>query len=138
MENFREVINICTSQATSHNCELNDFIIESLFMVSKSHMWHLQTQSYAQHKALNEFYDTLQDHTDKLAEAYIGEKGPLASSSKSFMFDDYQNCINSIQEYHDAAESLHGTCGDFPGLTNVLEDIITLCAGTLYKLKNLH
>ena len=42
-----------------------------------SHMSHLQTKSYAEHKALNKFYDEIVDLADDLAEAAQGQYGIL-------------------------------------------------------------
>jgi hypothetical protein len=36
------------------------------------HIAHLQTTSFAEHKALNEYYDNILDLTDKFTEAYFG------------------------------------------------------------------
>lgn len=36
------------------------------------HIAHLQTTSFAEHKALNEYYDGILDLTDKFTEAYFG------------------------------------------------------------------
>ena len=41
----------------------------------KSHELHLSTKSYAQHVALNELYEILLEHADKLAESFQGRHG---------------------------------------------------------------
>ena len=40
---------------------------------SQSHVFHLQTGSYAEHKALQKFYENIDDMLDELIEAYQGE-----------------------------------------------------------------
>jgi Family of unknown function (DUF5856) len=40
-----------------------------------AHLEHLRTKSYAQHVALNTFYDEVVDLADKLSEAYQGCEG---------------------------------------------------------------
>ena len=53
-------------------------IIGILFMSrTYSHIAHLKTGSYAKHKALNEFYDSVIDIADSLAEASQGLYGKL-------------------------------------------------------------
>ena len=42
-----------------------------------THIQHLKTKSYAEHKALNEFYDGIIDLADGLAEATQGQYGLL-------------------------------------------------------------
>lgn len=44
-----------------------------------THLWHLNTESYAEHKALNKFYDDLQKLTDKLLETCIGKYEEILS-----------------------------------------------------------
>jgi DNA-binding ferritin-like protein len=44
---------------------------------TKAHIAHLQTRSYAAHKALNEYYDGIVDIADSLAEAFQGREGIL-------------------------------------------------------------
>lgn len=42
-----------------------------------THIMHLKTKSFAEHKALNEFYDGIVDLADDLAEATQGQYGLL-------------------------------------------------------------
>jgi DNA-binding ferritin-like protein len=46
-----------------------------------AHVMHLQTTSYAKHKALNEFYDAIVDFADSIAEGYQGEHGMIDFTS---------------------------------------------------------
>ena len=41
----------------------------------QSIVWHNQTDSYAEHKALNKFYDGIQDLLDGLVESVAGVYG---------------------------------------------------------------
>lgn len=54
--------------------------IEELFVAVKeaevnAHLWHLRTSSYAEHKALQELYEGLQDNLDSLIEQVQGKFG---------------------------------------------------------------
>lgn len=120
------------------NPELSLFIQESLFLVAKSHMWHLLSKSYAQHKALNEFYDELQDLIDELAEASIGVNGELSLCDRTFTYSDCAGCIEEIKHYKEYIDNVSQQMQDQNSLINVLDDINTLCDQTIYKLENLH
>ena len=41
----------------------------------QAHIYHLQTDSYAQHKALNDYYDAIPDMIDSIVESFQGEYG---------------------------------------------------------------
>jgi len=41
----------------------------------QAHIYHLQTDSYAQHKALNDYYDAIPDIIDSIVESFQGEYG---------------------------------------------------------------
>lgn len=42
-----------------------------------AHILHLKTKSYAEHKALNDFYDAIVDAVDAFAEMYQGENDTI-------------------------------------------------------------
>jgi len=44
----------------------------SLYMSVQGHFWHWQTKSYACHVALGEFYESVTDTADSIAEQYMG------------------------------------------------------------------
>jgi len=44
---------------------------------TQAHVFHLTTNSYAQHKALGKYYDAISDLLDAYAEAYMGSYGRL-------------------------------------------------------------
>ncbi len=51
---------------------IDEFVKTSLEIRNQTHLWHWQTSSYAEHKALGKFYDGWLDLTDTFLEAYIG------------------------------------------------------------------
>ena len=44
-----------------------------LFSQTQAHVFHLQTGSYAEHKALQGYYEGIDDLVDSLVESYQGE-----------------------------------------------------------------
>lgn len=139
MDNMRENINVIATitEVPKEKISFCDYAQEALFMVSRSHYWHLTTRSYASHKALNEFYDELQELVDTVIEAYIGEHGELILQDRPFYFDATENAIPVINDFHDKTEALVTVFNEFTSLTNPLEDILTLCKQTVYKLEYL-
>ena len=62
---------VATGKTTAHKA-MADLIYEMLHASTKTHITHLLTTSYAAHVALGEFYDSVADLADGLAEQYQG------------------------------------------------------------------
>ena len=53
--------------------EAAEFLLTLLHAATNTHLLHWTTKSYAQHKALGEFYTGLPDLVDQVAEAMMGK-----------------------------------------------------------------
>ena len=60
------------------------FIATLFHSATNAHFMHLQTDSYAKHVALNEYYDSIIELGDKWAEAYQGCYEVIKSYPKDF------------------------------------------------------
>lgn len=105
-----------------------------LLMASRirAHEFHLRTKSYAKHKALENYYNNIPDLTDSYAETYQGLSRRLVkiqnrntNTSKSALpyFIKLYSSISSIK----LAKS--------GPLRNIQDEILSLLAQTIYKLK---
>lgn len=111
-------------------------IIGILFMSrTYSHIAHLKTGSYAKHKALNEFYDSVVNMADSLAEASQGLYGKLDIPYLN-MIGKIDDPIGGITSQLKAIEKLIGNI-DEEYLKNILQEIQALYRKTLYLLVNL-
>jgi DNA-binding ferritin-like protein len=53
-----------------------NLMIDMMFHTAdQTHLWHLQTKSYALHMALGQYYDMIRENADRLAEAWMGYTG---------------------------------------------------------------
>ena len=102
------------------------------------HVQHLQTDSYAKHVALNEFYDGVVDLADSIAEGYQGEHGQIdfTSPHRYAQQADPIKCITELKDWieknrYDAIEA------EDTFLHNIVDEVIQLSSQTLYKLKRL-
>lgn len=106
------------------------------------HLKHLrptnpgQLGSYAQHKALNEFYDGILDLTDGLIESYQGKYGliniVIPSSTSSAEPIDLITELYNLTDGGKAYKMFKDTW-----IQNQLDEISMLGYQTIYKLKNL-
>ena len=110
-----------------------ELIMRCFHARTNAHVQHLQTKSYAAHKALNEFYDEIIDLVDSFAEAYQGEYGLIED-----MFVPYEPETDSLKMLDDLQawiESSRDDVSDDTYLQNIIDEIIALIRSTQYKLK---
>ncbi len=102
---------------------------------TNAHVLHLRTRSYAQHKALGEFYDEVVGLSDDLAESYQGRYGIQDYPELPYKYDgDAVTMIKSLRRYID--ENRMMMC-EHSELQNKIDEIVALLNTTLYKLENL-
>lgn len=101
-----------------------------------THSVHLNTRSYAKHKALQKFYENIIDRADTFAEAYQGRYGligPIALMSAKKTANVIEFLENQLAEIEDMR---YEVCSkDDTPLQNLIDSIIELYLSTLYKLK---
>lgn len=101
-----------------------------------THSVHLNTRSYAKHKALQKFYENIIDLADSFAEAYQGRHGligpiGLQSAKKT------TNVIEFLEgQLEEIEKCRYEVCEktDTP-LQNLIDGIVELYLSTLYKLR---
>ena len=113
-----------------------DFVGYLFLARDVTHSVHLNTRSYAKHKALQKFYEGVIDHADTFAEAYQGRKGligpiTLMSAKKTgnvveFLEDQLAEIEKCRYEVVDKSDS---------SLQQLIDNIVELYLTTLYKLK---
>jgi len=103
---------------------------------TQAHVYHLQTPSFAAHKALNEYYDGIVDLTDRLVESYQGKHGIIKGYS-NFGLMEYESC-EEIQNYFKALVStIESGREELPQdsyIQNQIDEVVALINSTLYKL----
>jgi hypothetical protein len=113
-----------------------DFV--GMFFLARdvTHSVHLNTRSYAKHKALQKFYENIIDLADSFAEAYQGRHGligpiSLMSAKKT------SNIVEFLESQLAEIESVrYDVCdkADAP-MQNLIDGIVELYLSTLYKLR---
>lgn len=103
-----------------------------------AHREHLKTQSYAQHVALNEFYDAIVDRADAIAEAYQGRNG-IIDDIPMISMDLNGGPAEKLEKILAAVEKIRYTAVDKneTAIQNLIDEAVDQFLSTLYKLKNL-
>lgn len=116
------------------NC---DKFIGMMFLARDvAHSAHLNTRSFAKHKALGKFYDEIVDLADTFAEMYQGKYGligPIALMSA----DKSNNVLEFLERQVDQIEKMRYDVVDkeCTALQNIIDEIVGLYYTTIYKLK---
>ena len=101
-----------------------------------THSTHLNTRSYAKHKALGGFYGKVIDLADDLAEAYQGRHGligPITLHSAKKTTTVVEFLEDSLKDVEDLR---YKVCDkDDTAIQNIIDGIVDLYLSTLYKLK---
>ena len=99
-----------------------------------AHKAHLNTDSFAEHMALNEFYDGIVDLADGLAEAWMGRnlqkigEIPTINAPKGEPEKVFKRLLEVVQDTRDFVS-------EDTVLSNIMDEIEALYSSTIYKLK---
>lgn len=101
-----------------------------------AHFAHLKTTSYAQHKALEEFYEGIVDATDAFAECYQGLFGVIADYPPAPLpSGDPQTWVIELNKW--VRQNREACSQGKTELGNLIDEILALTDRTYYKLHNL-
>lgn len=92
-----------------------------------THLMHWETDSYAKHVALGEYYDGIVERTDELAEAMMGRHEKL-----KFGAGDPVEYLEKMQRF---VEESRKHLPQETELQNIVDEIAQLIDSTLYKLR---
>jgi hypothetical protein len=126
---------LLTEQKNGNN-DYAEMISLLLHSRTQTHTLHLQTESYPEHKALNEYYDGIVDIIDGLVESYQGKYG-IIKGYKTYDIAEYKSTDSTIKYLKDLCgkvEKLRGCCKD-SYIQNQIDTACELINSTLYKLR---
>lgn len=111
-----------------------ELVARAFAVRTASHIAHLKSRHYAEHIALGDFYPALVDLVDTFAEVHQGLFGllgaypgaPTPTTAPLEFLVDFVDWVRSMRGALSQGE---------PALENVLDDITTLTAQTIYKLR---
>lgn len=95
---------------------------------------HFMTKSYAEHVALNEFYDAIVEAADTFAECHMGVEGQFKS------FPDVPapkgTPLQILEELHTWVADNRAACADgSTELANLIDEILSTIDRSYYKLR---
>jgi hypothetical protein len=121
-----------------HNNSIIGQFVSTLFASrTQAHIFHLQTPSFAAHKALNDYYDEIVGITDGLVESYQGKYG-IITGYGNIALQEYESCEAIIMFFETLCmyveKSRTMICQD-SYIQNQIDEIVALIKSTIYKLR---
>jgi len=118
------------------NDDFCDMVCNILHSRTQAHVYHLQTKSYAEHKALNEYYDGIVPVFDGIVETYQGKYG-IIKTYKTIKIKQYKSSKNTIRFFENLLDIIEDNRGsvDDSYLQNQIDMVQELVNSLLYKLK---
>ena len=106
---------------------------------TQAHVAHLQTSSFAKHKALNEYYDEIVEKADTIAEQYQGKYGIIEGYQIPATKDlkDDELIVTYFEKLSKFVAIKRKKLPQEPSLQALIDEVQTLVDSTLYKLKYL-
>jgi len=108
-------------------------VSELLESVTIIHKFHLKSKSYAEHKALQKFYEGIGDLADTLFETSAWQNNSIEIPAPTINDVTPVNYLIKLATFVEQVR-LATTYSD---LQNQMDEVKTLIFGTLYKLNNL-
>lgn len=119
------------------NQTLSEFVSCLLHSAVITHIMHWQTESYAAHKALGEYYEEIPDLVDAAVEAYQGKTKVILRDFPVEDIAEYQKMTPlAYLEYlsNDMTENRQ-LFGEDSEIQNLVDAIADLIDSTMYKLR---
>lgn len=110
---------------------INHVSLKALQHTAQLRLLHWQTRSYAEHKALDEIFDTLTGLTDNLVESIMGKYGrPNFGGECSISLNDYKEgcapgCINEIRNCYIEECKSYFNSGNDGEIINIIDEILS-------------
>lgn len=115
------------------NSNAKEFIALLFLSRDVAHKAHLNTTSYAQHKALGSFYEDMIELADKFAEAYMGRVGERLGELPDLKNPE-GDIVKILKAHLEIIEEMRDFVKDDSPLNNIIDEIVGIYLSTIYKL----
>lgn len=124
------------TQDTETNDEFCEMVCRLLHSQTQVHVFHLQTKSYSEHKALQGYYEGIDALVDGIVESYQGKYG-LITNYKSYDMDQYSNGKKTIGYFMELLKVIDENRKSVEDsyIQNQIDTVQELINSTVYKLK---
>lgn len=127
---------LVSEQKEGKNGKFAEMISLLFHSQTQVHMLHLQTTSYSEHKALQNYYEGIDGLIDGLVESFQG-KYEILGGYKSYDIEGYKSTESTttyLKGLYGKIEDLRDCCED-SYIQNQIDTVCELINSTLYKLR---
>jgi hypothetical protein len=124
------------SNPVTETSDLVDMIATLLHSQTQVHIFHLQTKTYSEHKALQKYYEGIDGLVDGIVESYQG-KYEIITGYKTIKTVDYKSTEQIINYFKELDENIEKNRKSVKEsyIQNQIDTVQELIYSTLYKLK---
>jgi hypothetical protein len=124
------------SNTVTETSDLVDMIATLLHSQTQVHIFHLQTKTYSEHKALQNYYEGIDGLVDSIVESYQG-KYEIITGYKTIKTVDYKSTEQVISYFKELDENIekNRTSVKESYIQNQIDTVQELIYSTLYKLR---
>jgi hypothetical protein len=124
------------SNPATETSDLVDMIATLLHSQTQVHIFHLQTKTYSEHKALQNYYEGIDGLVDSIVESYQG-KYEIITGYKTIKTVDYKSTEQVISYFKELDENIekNRTSVKESYIQNQIDGVQELIYSTLYKLR---
>jgi len=124
------------SNTVTETSDLVDMVATLLHSQTQVHIFHLQTKTYSEHKALQKYYEGIDGLVDGIVESYQG-KYEIITGYKTIKTVDYKSTEQVINYFKELDENIEKNRKSVKEsyIQNQIDTIQELIYSTLYKLK---
>jgi hypothetical protein len=121
---------------TETNDDFCEMVCRLLHSQTQVHIFHLQTKSYSEHKALQKYYEGIDALVDGVIESYQGQYG-IITNYKTYDMEQYSNGKKTISYFTGLLKVIdeNRDCCEDSYIQNQIDTIQELINSTVYKLK---
>ena len=134
----KDLLNGLSSESNSatETSDLVDMIATLLHSQTQVHIFHLQTKTYSEHKALQNYYEGIDGLVDNIVESYQG-KYEIITGYKTIKTVDYKSTEQVISYFKELDENIekNRTSVKESYIQNQIDGVQELIYSTLYKLR---
>jgi hypothetical protein len=121
---------------TKNNASFQEMVSILLHSQTQVHIFHLQTKSYSEHKALQNYYEGIGGLVDGVIESYQG-KYDVLTGYKSIKTEEYQSNEQIIKYFKSLDSMVEKNRKEIKEsfIQNQIDTVQELIFSTLYKLR---
>jgi len=130
---MKKVFSITEAQDITPSVNIGEFFLKLLHAATNGHILHLQTKSYAEHKALQKYYEELPDAVDAIIEQYQGAYQTIIEYPSTYE-PPKADALQEVTYIRDFIVANRAVVGQYTSLQNEVDNLMSIVESTMYKL----